>query len=259
MFYAIMLAVAAVLTLVAALIWRHTGVRTRRTGIPPPAPVPDATSSQAALSSDFRHDMRNALHVIKNALQVIHLADDDAAARAEAVQIIERQARRMEDLLGTLDAGRATAPLRAERALPMSANSAAATARLPRGSLHRVLVVEDHQDAAKCLAVRLKSTGYQVRTAADGPEALRLAEGFQPQAVLLDIGLPRMDGFEVARRLRQNGGSARPMLIAVTGWGDDESRARTRAAGFDHHLVKPIEFSALQELLGDPRLPAGRV
>src|SRR5262249_34854516 len=101
----------------------------------------------------------------------------------------------------------------------------------------RVLVVDDHWDGAESTAALLRIQGHEVRTAHDGPEALEAARAFRPQVVLLDIGLPGMDGYEVARRLRQEPESGGVVLVAVTGYGRDEDRRAAAAAGFDHHLV----------------------
>src|SRR5262249_34690838 len=98
-------------------------------------------------------------------------------------------------------------------------------------------------------ALLLRLEGQEVRAAHDGPAALALAAEFRPQVVFLDIGMPDMDGFEVARRLRQLPGPVRPTLVALTGWGQMEDRRRSREAGFQHHLVKPVEPAALHELL----------
>lgn len=113
----------------------------------------------------------------------------------------------------------------------------------------RVLVVDDNIDSAESLGKMLKLMGNQVRTAHDGPSALEEAAKFIPEVVLLDIGLPGMDGHEVARRLRLLSGLQEAVLVAQTGWGQEEDRRRSRAAGFNHHLVKPVSPTALQELL----------
>ncbi len=105
----------------------------------------------------------------------------------------------------------------------------------------RVLVVDDNIDSAESLAMLLKLWGHEVRTAYEGRSALTMARGGWPDVVLLDIGLPEMDGNEVARRLREEHGPARPRLVAVTGYGQQEDRLRSRQAGFDHHIVKPVD------------------
>lgn len=113
----------------------------------------------------------------------------------------------------------------------------------------RVLVADDHPDAAQTLAVLLEVMGHEVRVAADGEEAVELAASFEPHAVLLDIGMPRMDGYAAARRIR--GKSPGTLLIAVTGWGRHEDVSKTAAAGFDHHLVKPVGPGQVARLLAD--------
>jgi PAS domain S-box-containing protein len=115
----------------------------------------------------------------------------------------------------------------------------------------RVLVVDDNQDAADSLAMLLRLAGQDVRAAYDGPSALTQANDFQPALVFLDIGMPGMDGYEVARRLRGESHLQGAVLVALTGWGQEEDRRRSTEAGFDHHLVKPVEPTALEELLAD--------
>jgi CheY-like chemotaxis protein/two-component sensor histidine kinase len=118
----------------------------------------------------------------------------------------------------------------------------------------RVLIVDDNVDSAESLAMLLSLTGHSVRTAHDGPSAIQAARAHWPDVILLDIGLPRMDGYEVARRLRQEPEMAAVMLIAMTGYGQDEDRRKTREAGFDLHLVKPVDADELTHIfarLGD--------
>jgi signal transduction histidine kinase/CheY-like chemotaxis protein len=118
----------------------------------------------------------------------------------------------------------------------------------PKG---RILIVDDLRDSADSLAMMLKTKGHEVRTAYDGVEAIEAAKEFRPEVVLLDIGMPRLDGYEAARRIREECRQERVVLIAITGWGHDENRAKTREAGFDHHLVKPVEPAALTRLLAE--------
>jgi PAS domain S-box-containing protein len=113
----------------------------------------------------------------------------------------------------------------------------------------RVLVVDDNVDAAKSLRILLKLQGAQAEMVHSGPDALEAVERIQPNVVLLDIGMPGMDGYEVARRIRANGDFNELTLIALTGWGQEEDRQRTREAGFDHHLVKPADIAKLKALL----------
>jgi PAS domain S-box-containing protein len=114
----------------------------------------------------------------------------------------------------------------------------------------RVLVVDDNVDAADLLSDLLEGLGYETRTAYDGPSALEAAAAFDPDIALLDIGLPAMDGYELARRLRGSPPSAKPLrLIALTGYGRETDRTQTAAAGFDHHMVKPIDIAGLDAAL----------
>jgi signal transduction histidine kinase/CheY-like chemotaxis protein len=118
----------------------------------------------------------------------------------------------------------------------------------------RLLVVDDNVDAAESLADWLELTGHEVRTAHDGPAALEAAHAYQPEVVLLDLGLPRMDGYEVARRLRESLAAKNVVLVALTGYGREEDRHRSREAGFDYHLVKPVDVGGLQQLLASLEL-----
>ncbi|QJX00534.1 PAS domain S-box protein [Frigoriglobus tundricola] len=112
-----------------------------------------------------------------------------------------------------------------------------------------ILVVDDNRDAADTLCDLLGLKGHEVLTANDGPEALRVLEAFRPNLILLDLGLPGMNGFEVARRVRENPDLRGVTIAALTGWGQDEDRRRTREGGFDHHLVKPVNIDDLDTIL----------
>jgi CheY-like chemotaxis protein len=140
--------------------------------------------------------------------------------------------------------------------LPLAAGSECAPAPVPAsGSAAqtqlRVLVVDDNEDAAETLAMTLELHGCEVRTTATAARALEMLPGFAPAVALLDIGLPDMNGYELARRVRQlpAGAGADVKLIATTGWGQQKDRERAFAAGFDHHLTKPIDFDLLQSYL----------
>jgi PAS domain S-box-containing protein len=144
---------------------------------------------------------------------------------------------------------------RAARAEP---RPPAPAARLAAGtSGRRVLVVDDNVDAARMLHELLAQLGHEAAVAHDGAAALAVAGAFQPDVAVLDIGLPAMDGYELARRLRAQRGASALRLIAVTGYGQDADRMRAQAAGFDHHLIKPIAAEALVALLAAD-LPAAR-
>ncbi|MDB5945482.1 MAG: response regulator, partial [Ramlibacter sp.] len=118
------------------------------------------------------------------------------------------------------------------------------------------LVVDDNLDAAESLGMLLDFLGADVRQARDGPDALDVFAEYAPSVVLLDIGMPGMNGYEVARTIRSRHPSHPATLVALTGWGQDEDRRRARDAGFDHHLVKPAELDALQQLLASLQQPA---
>jgi PAS domain S-box-containing protein len=136
-------------------------------------------------------------------------------------------------------------PLAAELPAQVAAPSEAHAAV----SQKRILVVDDNRDAADSLGMVLKFLGADVRIARDGPEALQAFDTYQPSVVLLDIGLPGMDGYEVARTIRSRFAGRKTAIVALTGWGQDSDRRQAREAGFDHHLVKPAEIGALQMLL----------
>ncbi|WP_164101015.1 PAS domain S-box protein [Candidatus Laterigemmans baculatus] len=112
----------------------------------------------------------------------------------------------------------------------------------------RVLVVDDNKAAADMLALVVKMLGNEVRTASDGQQAVAIAAEYLPEVVLMDLGMPKMNGYEAARHIRQQDWGATMLLVALTGWGQEEDRQRTKAAGFDHHLVKPAEPADLQQL-----------
>jgi signal transduction histidine kinase/ActR/RegA family two-component response regulator len=113
----------------------------------------------------------------------------------------------------------------------------------------RVLVVDDNRDAAASLAMILSLVGHDTRTAQDGLEALELAEAFRPDVLLLDIGLPKLNGYDACRRIRAQPWGKDIFIVAVTGWGQEEDRRRSQEAGFNHHLVKPVDFGCLEKLL----------
>jgi PAS domain S-box-containing protein len=119
----------------------------------------------------------------------------------------------------------------------------------PAPNARRVLVVDDNTDAAESLAVLLRLSGHDARVANDGFAALRAAQEMRPDLILLDIGMPGMDGYEVARRLRQDAAFRDVKLVALTGWGQEEDRRRSKSAGFDAHYVKPIDPDVLEKLL----------
>jgi CheY-like chemotaxis protein len=118
----------------------------------------------------------------------------------------------------------------------------------------KILVVDDNHDSALSMAMMLQIMGHDTRTAHDGESALSAAETFLPEVVLLDIGLPKLNGYEVAQRIREKDWGRSMFLIAVTGWGQDEDRQRSSEVGLNLHMVKPVEPAALEKLLAT--LPA---
>jgi signal transduction histidine kinase/ActR/RegA family two-component response regulator len=121
----------------------------------------------------------------------------------------------------------------------------------------RILVADDNHDAADSLAFMLRLAGHEVRIAYDGQQALDMAEVFRPALALIDIGMPRLNGYETARRLRAKPYGEAMLLIALTGWGQPDDRNRSLAAGFDHHVVKPVDPSMLERLLSAPAKKKG--
>ena len=115
----------------------------------------------------------------------------------------------------------------------------------------RVLVVDDNKDSAQTLAMMLKIMGNDIRTAHDGLEAVEKAQEYLPNVILLDLGMPKLNGYDVCRRIREQSWGSSMVIIALTGWGQAEDRQRTKEAGFDHHLVKPVDVAKLKELLDE--------
>jgi signal transduction histidine kinase len=138
-----------------------------------------------------------------------------------------------------------------EIVLPLvhGATTATEPAALAKPTPRRILVVDDNEDAANTLGMILKLEGHHVEITYSGSEAFARAQALKPEIVLLDIGLPGLDGYEVAKRLRSLDGASPACLVAITGYGQEADRQRARAAGFAEHLVKPIEFAALQRIL----------
>ena len=123
------------------------------------------------------------------------------------------------------------------------------TEGMPKNRVLNLLLVEDNEDAARSMAMLLRLRGHEVRVCRDGFAALKAAAEEAPQVVILDIGLPVLNGYEVARRLRELPSLSKTLIIALTGYGQDEDRRRSREAGIDTHLVKPVELEDLQRAL----------
>jgi CheY-like chemotaxis protein len=112
-----------------------------------------------------------------------------------------------------------------------------------------VLVVDDNRDAADSLQLLFEVYGYRAACEYDGQAALAAARAVLPDIVVMDLGMPGLDGYQTARQMREMPGGERIVLIALTGWGHDAAREQTRAAGFDHHIVKPVNFESLRQYL----------
>ena len=132
--------------------------------------------------------------------------------------------------------------------LPPSVESVAKECNI-QSPPRRILVVDDNEDSAESLAQLLEFNGHRVERAHDGLGALDAVAQFDPDVVLLDVGLPKMDGYEVCQAIRRNKSRRRPLVIALTGWGQDNDRRKSMEAGFDHHLVKPVSFDVVMQLL----------
>src|ERR1051325_8356960 len=141
--------------------------------------------------------------------------------------------------LPAVDSQRSVPPQPEEPAVPSSARHC------------RVLVVDDNEDSVDSLAMLLEMMGHEVRTANDGDRALDLAREFRPEVGILDIGLPKMNGYELASRLREQPWGKDVVLVALTGWGQEEHRRRSAESGFNHHLTKPVELDMLAQILAD--------
>ena len=116
-------------------------------------------------------------------------------------------------------------------------------------SQYRILVADDNKDSAASLAMLLQIMGHEVRTADDGLQAVEAAEAFRPDVIVLDIGMPNLNGYEACHRIREQSWGRKAVLIAQTGWGNPEDKRRSLEAGFDHHIVKPVDPTVLEKLL----------
>jgi len=119
----------------------------------------------------------------------------------------------------------------------------------PPATKRRILIVDDNVDSAESLTILLDLEGNETHTAYDGLDALAAAASFRPDVILLDIGLPELNGYDVARKIREQPWGRHIMLVALTGWGQEEDRRRSHEAGFDHHLTKPVDPMSLKKLL----------
>jgi two-component system CheB/CheR fusion protein len=135
--------------------------------------------------------------------------------------------------------------------LPAGPATAASAENVTRGG-SRILIIDDNRDLVGGLARLLKRLGHEIEAAYDGPSGVEAARTYRPEVILLDIGLPGMDGYEVARTLRGEEGMSETRIIAITGYGHEEDHRRSREAGMDYHLVKPVDIRTLSELIPQP-------
>jgi len=129
---------------------------------------------------------------------------------------------------------------------------------VPEAPRLRILIVEDNRDSADSLKALLEALGYDAHVVYDGETAVSSAAALRPDAIVMDIGLPVMTGYEAAIQIRAQNPGSRLTIVALTGWGQNADRQRSADAGIDHHLVKPLDLEALQRILGSLQLPAAR-
>ena len=137
-----------------------------------------------------------------------------------------------------------------QRQPPAGKTNFDATQAIPKG---RILIVDDNRDGAASLAMLLTVTGNDTRTAHDGLEGVELAEAFRPDLIVLDLGLPKLNGYDACRRIRERPWAKDTLIVAATGWGQDEDRCRSQEAGFNHHLVKPVDAAEVNRLLAESK------
>jgi CheY-like chemotaxis protein len=187
---------------------------------------------------------------------------DGALARAQgglgiglalARHLVEMHGGRIEARSAGIGRGsefRVSLPLAAEPKRVDTVANAPTQPPAPQPSSLRVMVVDDNRDAGDSLGMLLRLRGMEAQVLHDGPSALRAMSTFRPEVVLLDLGMPDMDGYQVAQHIREDPGFDRVTLVALTGWGHDDFRRRSKEIGFDHHLVKPVDVESLIRLLG---------
>lgn len=120
----------------------------------------------------------------------------------------------------------------------------------------QILIVEDNRDSADSLKTLLEALGYVAQVVYDGESAVRTAAALRPGVIIMDVGLPGMNGYDAARRIRSENPGLAVLIIALTGWGQQADRQRSAAAGIDHHLIKPLDLAVLQEILDSWQVPA---
>jgi len=215
--------------------------------------IEEAEQREERLVATLGHELRNPLGVITTALSVMERIEGEEGPTVRHRRMIERQVETLIERIDELLAGEfEPEQLRAREWPPPRPGRPAAAediAPLPAGP--PILVIEDDDDGRAALAELLGLWGYEVQTARDGESGIEKAIRQPPSVALVDIGLPGIDGYEVARRLKVELNGSTPRLIAMTGYGQPEDRRRAMQAGFERHLVKPVDASRLAALLAD--------
>jgi CheY-like chemotaxis protein len=186
------------------------------------------------------HELRNPLTPLRNGIEIIRQATSGNPTLARTVDMMSRQilqlVRLVDELVGT-------DPLAAAGDTPQRLAGTAESTRM------RILVADDNADAADSLAMLLQADGHVVLTASDGKRAIEVAEAFRPDVILMDVAMPHVDGLDATREIRGHEWGAGIRIIALTAWGQETERRRTREAGMDAHLVKPVDPRALTAVL----------
>ena len=212
----------------------------------------EAARRREIFLANVARELRAPLVPLRNSVSVLKLTTSDERSQ-HALQLMERQLMRLTRMIDDLGGGKAGTAGKLSVGSQLEGESVAATREqkvvpITSTDLPRILIVDDNRDAAESLGLLLQMLGASVFVADDGPSALRAVQSFKPAVVMLDLGMPGMDGFEVASRIREREEWNSITLIALTGWGKESDRSFIQAAGFAHHVVKPAEIGVLQEL-----------
>ncbi len=216
--------------------------------IPSVLPINWEDESLVSLS----HDLRNSLASIVSALHILRLQRYPNVIAEQAGKTIERQTEHL-TLLADHLSELAGVPKPRQRKLVHEWQPA--RERVDEIRPRRILIVDDNRDAADSTGTLLVLWGHQVRVAYDGPSAVAIARDYRPDVCLLDLGMPGMSGYQLAEHLRREPELRQARLVAMTGFDSEADRQQSRAAGFDAHLIKPVEITALQELLAESAEP----
>ncbi len=205
------------------------------------------------LLARLAHELRNPLGTISNAIQVLRLTGEKDETWRRAIDTAEREVLHEALLVDGLLAA-CEMFTQAEITLLLPPEESASATRFPEGAeehaaARKILVVEDNPDAAATMRDFLELSGHEVELATSGTDGVAAAREFHPEIVLCDLGLPGMDGYQVAKALKRDPGTASARLIAVTGYGREEDRRRSKEAGFELHLTKPVDPVKLRRLL----------